>query len=131
MSPDLWTDSRSSPGMGARGKGVDNSVRCGQPVPLLRAAWMRFDGAFRLVQGLATNSALRKASSTLSLVTLNATFGPATEVPNEGSGSAPRGRALLQHMSGSRDRVPRTAWDRGRKDRPALGAARTDGRHGR
>jgi hypothetical protein len=92
---------------------------------------MRFDGAFRLVQGLATNSALRKASSTLSLVTLNATFGPATEVPNEGSGSAPRGRALLQHMSGSRDRVPRTAWDRGRKDRLALGAARTDGRHGR
>ena len=92
---------------------------------------MRFDGDLRLVQGLATTFGLRKASSTLSLVNLNATLGPATEVPNEESGPVQRGRARLQHMSGSRDRVPGSGWDRGRKDRLALGAARTDGRHRR
>jgi len=37
-----------------------------------------------------------------SLVRLIATLGPATDAPNEGSGSAPSwGRARLQYMSGS------------------------------
>src|SRR5450631_3841718 len=41
------------------------------------------------------------------LVELIATAGLATDAPNEGSGPAQRGRARLQHMSGSRVQVAR------------------------
>jgi len=41
------------------------------------------------------------------LVELIATAGLATDAPDEGSGPAHRGRARLQHMSGSRVQVAR------------------------
>ncbi len=49
------------------------------------------------------------------LVELIATAGLATDAPDEGSGPAQRGRARLQHMSGSRVQVARHPWDRGRR----------------
>ena len=54
------------------------------------------------------------------LVELIATAGLATDAPDEGSGPAHRGRARLQHMSGSRVQVARHPWDRGRRVVAAL-----------
>ena len=54
------------------------------------------------------------------LVALIATAGLATDAPDEGSGPAHRGRARLQHMSGSRVQVARHPWDRGRRVLAAL-----------
>ena len=54
------------------------------------------------------------------LVELIATAGLATDAPDEGSGPARRGRARLQHMSGSRVQVARHPWDRGRRVVAAL-----------
>ena len=73
--------------------------------------------------GVALSSSLREGDVMVvvcGLVELIATAGLATDAPDEGSGPAHRGRARLQHMSGSRVQVARHPWDRGRRVVAAL-----------
>jgi hypothetical protein len=62
-----------------------------------------------------------------SLVQLIATFGLATDAPDEGSGPTLSGRGRLQHLSGSR-RQAQPPWDRGR-GAPPIGTAGAAGHH--
>jgi hypothetical protein len=109
VNPTLWSNRRSSPGMGARGKGVDNPAVCGRAeggrVVVHAVGGVRLDCGPGWSGGWRGGPALREASSTPSLEGLIATPGPATEVPDQGSGWARRGRIRLQHMSGSRCRA--------------------------